>query len=84
MTLKKIAICAALLVLATISVGIVQAGSKGTPNFGASHNAPGQSTSSDPGKSGNSPGDKKNDSTTGDVDNAKGFAPGQKHAKDKR
>jgi hypothetical protein len=36
MTLKKIAICAAALVFASLSGGLAQAGSKGTPNGGVS------------------------------------------------
>jgi hypothetical protein len=72
MTLKKIAICAASLVFATISAHLAQAGSKGV-----SSSAPGHNTTvhpGDPGKSGNSPGDLKNDSGAKD---AKTFAPGQ-------
>jgi hypothetical protein len=72
MTLKKIAICAAWVVFATISAHLAQAGSKGV-----SSSAPGHSTTvqpGDPGKSGNSPGDLKNNSGAKD---AKTFAPGQ-------
>jgi hypothetical protein len=77
MTLKKVAICATALVAATIASHLAQAAGKGTPNHGVSTSAPGHNTTSqpgDPGKSGNSPGDLKNDA--GDA-NAKGFAPGQ-------
>jgi hypothetical protein len=76
MTLKKIAICAAALVAATIGSQLTQAAGKGTPNHGASANAPGQQppVSGDPGKSGNAPGDLKKDKG----EPAKTFAPGQK------
>jgi hypothetical protein len=83
MTLKKIAICVAALIFATISVNLAQAGSKGTPNLGASHFAPGHlpPPTTGPGKSGNAPGDIKND--TGAKD-AKSLAPGSKNPNKKK
>ena len=77
MTLKKISIWAAALVFATISAHLAQAGGRG--NLGTSTFSPGHNTTpqpGDPGKSGNSPGDLKNDSGAKD---AKTFAPGQKN-----
>ena len=75
MTLKKLGICAAALVAATIASHLAQAAGKGTPNHGVSTNAPGQQSpvAGDPGKSGNAPGDLKKDKG----EPAKTFAPGQ-------
>jgi hypothetical protein len=70
MTLKKIAICAAVLVAATIASQLAQAGSKGVSATSPGHLPP---KSGDPGKSGNAPGDIKHD--TGAA-NAKELAPG--------
>ena len=75
MTLKKVAICAAALLAATITSQLAQAGSKGTPNSGASSFAPGHlpPVKGDPGHSGNAPGDLKHDLG---LKNAKELAPG--------
>jgi hypothetical protein len=76
MTLKKLAICAAALVAASIASQLSLAAGKGTPNHGASTIAPGHQSPApgDPGKSGNAPGDLKKDKG----EPAKTFAPGQK------
>jgi hypothetical protein len=78
MTVKKVVICAAALVLATISAPLAQAGSKGTPNLGVSSSAPGhlQPPTTGPGKSENAPGDIKKDAHLKD---AKTIAPGSKN-----
>src|SRR5215472_198035 len=78
MALRNIGICAAALVFATMIVSFAQAGGKGTPNHGASTFSPGHETPvpGDHGKSGNAPGDLKNDKTG--TKDAKSFAPGQK------
>ena len=75
MTLKKIAICAAALVAATIASQLAQAGGKGSPNLGVSGSSPGHITppTGTPGKSENAPGDIKQDKGAKD---AKSFAPG--------
>jgi hypothetical protein len=75
---KNIKICSALLVAAALTIGQAQAGGRGSPNLGASSIAPGQGTPvvGDPGKSGNAPGDIKNDK---DLKDAKGLAPGSKN-----
>jgi hypothetical protein len=76
MSLKKIAMCAAALLIATIASQLAQAGGKG----GVSAIAPGHTTAqpapppTDPGKSVNAPGDLKKDNGTA----AKTYAPGQK------
>jgi hypothetical protein len=82
MTLKKIAICAAALVVVTIASQLAQAGSKGSPSHGVSASSPGHlpPKSGDPGKSGNAPGDIKHD--TGAA-NAKELAPGDQKSKKK-
>jgi len=74
MSFKNIGICAAALVFATMIVSLAQAGSKGTPNLGASHLAPGHlpTVPGDPGKSGHAPGDLAKDKGLP----AKSFAPG--------
>jgi hypothetical protein len=81
MTLKKVAICAAARVAATIASHIALAGGKG----GVSATSPGHTTvpsgSGDKGKSANAPGDKMHDSTT--ATNAKEFAPGDANSKKK-
>jgi hypothetical protein len=77
MSLKKLTICAAALLAATIASQLAEAGGKG----GVSAISPGHTTAqpapppNDPGKSANAPGDLKKDNpgTT-----AKSFAPGQK------
>jgi hypothetical protein len=60
MSVKKIGICAAALVLGTISA---QAGGKGAPNLGVSTSTPGHITppTGTPGKSENAPGEIKQD-----------------------
>jgi hypothetical protein len=78
MTLKKLAICAAALVAATIGSHLAQAAGKGTPNLGVSASSPGHqmppSTGpTEPGKSQFAPGDIKNDK---DLKDAKSLAPG--------
>jgi hypothetical protein len=82
MTLKKIAICAAALVAATVASHIALAGGKGgvsatTPG----HLPPPSGKATEPGKSANAPGDKMHDSTT--ATNAKEFAPGDANSKKK-
>ena len=84
MTLKKIAICAAALVAATIASQLAQAGGKGGgPNLGVSASTPGHTTppAGTHGKSENAPGDMKHD-TTGAA-NAKELAPGDQRSKKK-
>ena len=78
MTLKKIAICAAALVAATIASQLAQAGGKG----GVSASSPGHQATvpGDPGKSGNAPGDLKKDKG---LPNAKELAPGDANSKKK-
>jgi hypothetical protein len=75
MTLKKIAICTAALVVAATTSQLAQAAGKGTPNLGVSGSAPGHITppSGTPGKSENAPGDIKHDK---DLKDAKTLAPG--------
>ena len=75
MILKKLAICAAVLVAATIASQLAQAGSKGGPSPGVSGSSPGHITppAGSHGKSENAPGDIKHD--TGAA-NAKELAPG--------
>jgi len=78
MTLKKIAICATALVIATIASQLAQAGGKGTPNLGVSANSPGHQVPpstgpTEPGKSQFAPGDIKQDQ---DLKDAKSVAPG--------
>jgi len=75
MTLKKIAICAAALVAATIASQLAQAGGKGSPNLGVSGSSPGHITppTGTRGKSENAPGDINQDKGAKD---AKSFAPG--------
>ena len=84
MALKKIVICAAALVAATVASQLAQAAGKGSPNHGVSANSPGHQPvpngSDDPGKSGNAPGDIKHD--TG-ATNAKELAPGDQRSKKK-
>jgi hypothetical protein len=83
MILKKFAICAAALIVATIASQLAQAGGKG----GVSASSPGHLTltpsppPTDPGKSKFAPGDIKND--TPGVRNAKELAPGDKNSKKK-
>jgi hypothetical protein len=83
MTLKKIAICGAALVVATIASQLAQAGGKG----GVSASSPGHTITqpapppTDPGKSANAPGDIKKD--TGAA-NAKELAPGDAISKSKK
>jgi hypothetical protein len=83
MTLKKLGICAAALVAATIASHLAQAAGKGSPNHGVSASTPGHEApvAGDPGKSGNAPGDKMHDSGT--ATNAKEFAPGDQKSKKK-
>jgi len=82
MTLKKIAICAAALVAATIASHLAQAGGRG----GVSTSAPGHQTPptstgpTEPGKSQFAPGDIKKDTGAG---NAKELAPGDSNSKKK-
>jgi hypothetical protein len=78
MTLKKFAICAAVLVAATIASQLAQAAGKGTPNLGVSASSPGHQVPPstgpiEPGKSQFAPGDIKNDK---DLKDAKSLAPG--------
>jgi hypothetical protein len=72
---KNIKICSAVLVVAALAIGEAQAGGRG---LGASSFAPGHGTPvvGDPGKSGNAPGDIKNDK---DLKDAKSLAPGSKN-----
>ena len=83
MTLKKLAICAAALVVATIASHIAQAGGRG----GASSSAPGHQSftsttpQTEPGKSQFAPGDAKKDSG---ASNAKELAPGDSINKSKK
>lgn len=83
MTLKKIAICAAALVAATMASHIAQAGGKG----GASSSAPGhqaftkKTPQTEPGKSQFAPGDVKKDSG---ASNARELAPGDSINKSKK
>jgi hypothetical protein len=74
----NIKICAAVLVLAVSTISQAQAGGRGSPNLGSSSVAPGHGTPvvGDPGKSGNAPGDIKNDK---DLKDAKSLAPGSKN-----
>jgi hypothetical protein len=82
MTLKKIAICAAALVAATIATQLAQAGGKG----GVSASAPGHqvlppsTAPTEPGKSQFAPGDVKKDTS---APNAKELAPGDSNSKKK-
>jgi len=83
MMMKKLAICVAMLVAATIASHLAQAGSKGG---GASSFAPGQQSfgktgPTEPGKSQFAPGDVKKD--TG-ASNAKELAPGDNINKSKK
>jgi len=81
MTLKKIAICAAALVAATIASQLAQAGGKGGVSASSPGHLPPPSTGPvEPGKSANAPGDVKHD--TG-APNAKELAPGDKISKKK-
>ena len=81
MTLKKIAICAAALVVATIASQLAQAGGKGGVSASSPGHLPPPSTGpAEPGKSANAPGDVKHD--TG-APNAKELAPGDKNSKKK-
>ena len=78
MTLKKLAICAAALVTATVASHLAQAAGKGTPNLGSSASSPGHQVPpstgpTEPGKSQFAPGDIKNDK---DLKDAKSLAPG--------
>jgi hypothetical protein len=82
--LHNVKICAAVFVFAAFAVGQVQAAGKGPSHFTPGFLPPGHSTvpSNDHGKSGNSPGDLKNDvTTTPEPPNAKQFAPGQHNTK---
>jgi len=83
MMLKKLAICAAALLAATITSQLAQAGSKG----GASSSAPGRQPfgktgQTEPGKSQFAPGDIKKD--TPGTSNAKELAPGDSINKSKK
>jgi hypothetical protein len=78
--LKKIAICATALVVATIGSHLAQAGGKGNLGVSASspgHQVPPSTGPTEPGKSQFAPGDIKND-TPGTKD-AKSLAPGSNH-----
>jgi hypothetical protein len=74
----NIRIYSAVLVLAALTISQAQAGGRGSPNLGSSSFAPGHGTPvvGDPGKSGNAPGDIKNDK---DLKDAKSLAPGSKN-----
>jgi hypothetical protein len=83
MTLKKISICAAALVAATIGSQLAQAAGKGGgPNLGVSGSSPGHITppTGSHGKSENAPGEMKHDSGAA---NAKELAPGDQKSKKK-
>jgi len=80
MTLKKLAICAAALLAATIASQLAQAGGKGSVSASSPGHLTVPSGSGDPGKSANAPGDRKHD--TG-AQNAKELAPGDLNSKKK-
>jgi hypothetical protein len=75
MSRTNIKFFSAVLVLAGLTISQAQAGGRGSPNLGSSSFAPGHGTPvvGDPGKSGNAPGDIKNDK---DLKDAKSLAPG--------
>jgi hypothetical protein len=85
MTLKKIAICAAALVIATFASHLAQAGGKGGgPNSGASGSSPGQimqnTTPAPPkGASTLAPGSQIKDDPTPRTGGASAVAPGATH-----
>ena len=82
MTLKKLAICVAVLVAATVASHLAQAGSKGgASNFAPGHQSFGKTGPTEPGKSQFAPGDVKKD--TG-ASNAKELAPGDNINKSKK
>jgi hypothetical protein len=64
MIVKRIAICVTALMIATLASHLAQAAGKGSPNLGASTASPGHTK--DPGNSGNTPGDVKNETRTKD------------------
>jgi hypothetical protein len=74
-SLKKIAICAAALVAATIASQFAQAGGKGVPNLGVSGSSPGHvpPPGGSHGKFENAPSEMKHDNGAA---NAKELAPG--------
>jgi hypothetical protein len=80
MTLKKIAICATALVVATFASQLAQAGGKGGVSASSPGHLPPPSGPKEPGKSANAPGDIKHDSGAA---NAKELAPGDKNSKKK-
>jgi len=81
MILKKLAICAAALVAATIATQLAQAGGKGGVSASApGHQLPPSTGPTEPGKSQFAPGDIKKD--TGAA-NAKELAPGDSNSKKK-
>jgi len=72
--MKKLAICVAALLAATIASHLAQAGSKGgASNFAPGHQSFGKTGPTEPGKSQFAPGDIKNDK---DLKDAKSLAPG--------
>src|SRR5262245_10366621 len=78
MSLKKLAIYAAALVVAAIASHLAQAGGRSAPNLGVSASSPGHQVPpstgpAEPGKSQFAPGDIKNDK---DLKDAKSLAPG--------
>jgi len=86
MSLKKIAICATALVIATVGAHLAQAGGRGTPNLGVSASSPGHQEPStkgptEPGQSQFAPGDVKQDKN---LPNASSVAPGSANPNSKK
>jgi len=80
--MKKLAICVAALLAATIASHLAQAGSKGgASSFAPGHQSFGKTGPTEPGKSQFAPGDVKKD--TG-ASNAKELAPGDNINKSKK
>ena len=79
----NIKIFSAVLVVTALAIGQAQAGGRGSPNLGSSSFAPGHGTPvvGDPRKSGNAPGDIKNDK---DLKDAKSLAPGSTNPNKKK